>query len=114
MLFARLKRILNLTRLRLRGMNGARDEFLLAAIAQNLRRLAKLASTATWSGVRGNLRGNSTKCLNLKPSSTANSPSRMQPVPSIRAKPPDDHRVFQRNRRRAQWVGATPSAITWT
>ena len=41
MLFAHLKRILNLTRLRLRGMNGARDEFLLAAIAQNLRRLAK-------------------------------------------------------------------------
>jgi hypothetical protein len=41
MLFAHLKRILHLTRLRLRGMNGARDEFLLAAIAQNLRRLAK-------------------------------------------------------------------------
>lgn len=41
MLFAHLKRILNLTRLRLRGMNGARDEFLLAAAAQNLRRLAK-------------------------------------------------------------------------
>jgi hypothetical protein len=40
-LFARLKRILHLTRLRLRGMNGARDDFLLAAIAQNLRRLAK-------------------------------------------------------------------------
>ena len=29
MLFAHLKRILNLTRLRLRGMNGARDEFCL-------------------------------------------------------------------------------------
>jgi transposase len=42
MLFAHLKRILNLTRLRLRGPNGARDEFLLAAIAQNLRKLAKL------------------------------------------------------------------------
>jgi transposase len=41
MLFAHLKRILNLTRLRLRGMNGAQDEFLLAAIAQNLRRMAK-------------------------------------------------------------------------
>jgi hypothetical protein len=41
MLFAHLKRILHLTRLRLRGMNGARDEFLLAAIAQNLRRMAK-------------------------------------------------------------------------
>ena len=42
MLFARLKRILRLTRLRLRGPNGANDEFLLAATAQNLRRLARL------------------------------------------------------------------------
>lgn len=42
MLFAHLKRILKLTRLRLRGPNGAKDEFLLAAIAQNLRKLAKL------------------------------------------------------------------------
>ena len=42
MLFAHLKRILRLTRLRLRGPNGANDEFLLAATAQNLRKLAKL------------------------------------------------------------------------
>ena len=42
MLFAHLKRILRLTRLRLRGPNGASDEFLLAATAQNLRRLARL------------------------------------------------------------------------
>lgn len=42
MLFAHLKRILRLDRLRLRGPNGARDEFLLAATAQNLRKLAKL------------------------------------------------------------------------
>ena len=42
MLFAHLKRILKLDRLRLRGPNGARDEFHLAATAQNLRRLAKL------------------------------------------------------------------------
>jgi transposase len=42
MLFAHLKRILRLGRLRLRGPCGAQDEFLLAAIAQNLRRLAKL------------------------------------------------------------------------
>ena len=42
MLFAHLKRILKLDRLRLRGMNGARDEFLLAATAQNLRRMVKL------------------------------------------------------------------------
>jgi transposase len=42
MLFAHLKRILQLGRLRLRGPNGARDEFHLAATAQNLRKLAKL------------------------------------------------------------------------
>jgi len=44
MLFAHLKRILKLGRLRLRGPRGAQDEFLLAAIAQNLRKLAKLRS----------------------------------------------------------------------
>ena len=42
MLFAHLKRILKLDRLRLRGPNGAKDELLLAATAQNLRKLAKL------------------------------------------------------------------------
>ena len=41
MLFAHMKRILKLDRLRLRGLNGAQDEFLLAATAQNLRRMAK-------------------------------------------------------------------------
>jgi IS5 family transposase len=41
MLFAHLKRILKLDRLRLRGFSGAQDEFLLAATAQNLRRMAK-------------------------------------------------------------------------
>ena len=46
MLFAHLKRILRLGRLRLRGPRGAQDEFTLAAIAQNLRRLAKLAARA--------------------------------------------------------------------
>jgi hypothetical protein len=40
MLFARLKRILKLDKLRLRGFSGAQDEFLLAATAQNLRRMA--------------------------------------------------------------------------
>jgi transposase len=44
MLFAHLKRILRLGRLRLRGPNGAQFEFTLAAIAQNLRRLAKLVA----------------------------------------------------------------------
>jgi transposase len=47
MLFAHLKRILKLDRLRLRGPYGARDEFLLAATAQNLRKLAKLLPPAT-------------------------------------------------------------------
>ncbi len=42
MLFAHLKRIFRLSRLRLRGPCGAQFEFTLAAIAQNLRRLAKL------------------------------------------------------------------------
>jgi transposase len=42
MLFAHLKRILGLDRLRLRGPNGARDEFHMAATVQNLRKLAKL------------------------------------------------------------------------
>jgi transposase len=44
MLFAHLKRILKLDRLRLRGPNGAHDEFLLAATAQNLRKLARLVA----------------------------------------------------------------------
>ena len=44
MLFAHLKRILRLDRLRLRGPRGAQFEFTLAAIAQNLRRLAKLVA----------------------------------------------------------------------
>jgi hypothetical protein len=43
MLFAHLKRILRLGRLRLRGPRGAQFEFIMAAIAQNLRRFAKLA-----------------------------------------------------------------------
>ena len=46
MLFAHLKRILKLDRLRLRGPSGAKDEFLLAATAQNLRKLAKLVPAA--------------------------------------------------------------------
>jgi len=46
MLFAHLKRILKLDRLRLRGPCGVRDEFHLAATAQNLRKLAKLIPNA--------------------------------------------------------------------
>ena len=43
MSFAHLKRIHGLGRLRLRGPCGAHDEFLLAATAQNLKKIAKLA-----------------------------------------------------------------------
>jgi hypothetical protein len=42
LLFAHLKRILKLDRVRLRGPNRARDEFHLAAAAQNLRKMAKI------------------------------------------------------------------------
>lgn len=53
MLFAHLKRIMKLDRLRLRGLSGARDEFLLAATAQNLRRMAKwLMPGATNAGLK--------------------------------------------------------------
>jgi transposase len=46
MRFAHMKRILKLDRFRLRGLSGAKDEVLLTAIAQNLRRLAKLLCRA--------------------------------------------------------------------
>jgi len=46
MLFAHLKRNLNFRRLRLRGMTGARDECVLAATAQNLRKLVKLIGSS--------------------------------------------------------------------
>jgi hypothetical protein len=45
MLFAHLKCILKLDRLRLQWPSGARDEFHVAAAAQNLRKLAKLIPT---------------------------------------------------------------------
>jgi len=40
-LFGEAKHILSMVRLRLRGLTGARDEFLLTATVQNLKRLAK-------------------------------------------------------------------------
>ena len=52
MRFAHLKRILRLGRLRLRGPRGAQDEFILAAIAQNLRRLAALVARPPPTEVR--------------------------------------------------------------
>jgi hypothetical protein len=42
MRFAHMKRILRLDRFRLRGLSVVRDEVLLTATAQDLRRLAKL------------------------------------------------------------------------
>ena len=45
MLFAHMKRVLKVDRLRLRGLKGAQDEFLLTATAQNLRRMAKYLGT---------------------------------------------------------------------
>jgi len=50
MLFAHLKPILKLDRLRLRGLKGARDEFLMAAAVQNLRRMAR------WLGPKQGIR----------------------------------------------------------
>ena len=46
MAFAHLKRILKIDRLRLRGLSGTRDEVILAATAQNLRKLVKYAGPA--------------------------------------------------------------------
>jgi hypothetical protein len=43
-LFGEAKHILSLVRLRLRGLSGARDEFLLTATVQNLKRLAAHAT----------------------------------------------------------------------
>jgi hypothetical protein len=51
MLFAHLKRILKLDRLRLRGPYRAHDDFLMAATAQNLRRMAR------WLMPRGEMMG---------------------------------------------------------
>jgi len=45
MLFGHMKRILNVDRLRLRGLKSAQDEFLLTAKAQNLRSMAKYLGT---------------------------------------------------------------------
>jgi Transposase DDE domain len=46
MLFAHLKRNLGLRRLRLRGLTGAKDEFLLAATVQNLKKLVRLCANS--------------------------------------------------------------------
>ena len=46
MRFAHMKRVLRLDRLRLRGLSGARDEVLLTATAQTLKRLVKLLGRA--------------------------------------------------------------------
>ncbi len=56
MSFAHMKRHLNLTRLRLRGLSGANDEFLMVATALNLRKLARLCGQPPpkqWIAVSG-------------------------------------------------------------
>lgn len=50
MLFAHLKRVMKLDRLRLRGLSGANDEFLMAATVQNLRRMTKWLAPDTQNG----------------------------------------------------------------
>ena len=45
MLFAHMKRLLKVDRLRLHGIKGAQDESLLTATAQNLKRMAKQPGT---------------------------------------------------------------------
>src|SRR3712207_3109512 len=69
MLFAPLKRILRLDRLRLRGASGARDEFHLAAAAQNLRKLAKLIPAPVPSAPAGReAPSHSPQCRRAQPS----------------------------------------------
>jgi hypothetical protein len=94
MLFAHLKRFLRLTRLRLRGPNGANDEFLLAATAQNLRRLARL------------------RPMNMLPEMLAAQRSGWRPEPhrvtAWRTLPREDDAVHDPNAQRAvtpRWLG---------
>ena len=51
MCFAHLKRNLNFRQLRLRRLSGAKDEFLLAAAAQNLRKLIRFLSQGPPTGL---------------------------------------------------------------
>lgn len=53
MLFAHLKCLKRLNRLQLCGLNGARDEFHLAAAAQNLRKLTKISLARRMATARG-------------------------------------------------------------
>jgi hypothetical protein len=46
MLFGEAKHILSMVRLGLRGLTGARDEFLMTATVQNLKRLARHSTIA--------------------------------------------------------------------
>jgi Transposase DDE domain len=68
MLFAHFKRILRLDRLRLRGPTGAKEEFLLAATAQNLRKLAKLIPVPEQSSPHEAGRSTSPRCRRTLPS----------------------------------------------
>ena len=94
MLFAHLKRILRLDRLRLRGLQGAHDEFLMAAIAQNLWRMTKRLMLTEQETTKG---------LPAWRSRTLNPPiffaNGLTIVPWTK-RPPRERRVFQQNRPR--------------
>ena len=102
MLFAHLKRILRLGRLRLRGPRGAQDEFTLAAIAQNLRRLGKLVARPPPQG-RG-VRCVSVACVSpVRPSCSHRSERHKRPrlvARKEKAKPGRDLTQRQRARNR--------------
>ena len=100
MLFAHQKRILNLDRLRLRGLSGAKDEFTLAAVAQNLRRLATLMPQGPPNGIGVRLDEQTKEQTRNRLESRIKALSASRPRPPQRAHHPRAarcHRVFQRN-----------------
>src|SRR5690349_16795457 len=100
MLFAHLKRILKLGRLRLRGPCGAQDEFTLAATAQNLHRLAKFVARPPPPQPMACAYASSADAStpNLLASASANQPPRNGLADRLR---PAIHRLLQRNPHRA-------------
>ena len=90
MLFAHLKRIIGLRRLRLRGPTGAKDEFLLAATAQNLRKLSQTDRPGNARTPRGSLGTSHRKrpampvASQLRSFSTISVKSRLRPAAELR------------------------------
>lgn len=95
MLFAHLKRHLKMTRLRLQGIKGATEEFLLAATAQNLKRLSKLvaARMARATDTRLLFSRIISEITDARRSNTTSCGSSFSPIPTIFA---------------AQYYAATP------